>query len=766
MLDGALRGHANAVQSICDSRRYARQAALRGELDSTALHAACEHGHEAVARILLQRSRDLLDVPNRLCQTPLHLSCERGHLSCARLLLDAAADDAQRLRSLLDSADSSGLTPLMRASVGGSAPLVELLVSRGAALDRIDQVGMTALFRACIAGHTACLELLLAARATLQPNVEGAKPLVAVLQRVRLLLAILSAHLCALSLHALQALTARPHCTLSSPSLHLLGQAEQGAGRHECAVRVREALRVHAGSLVGRRVRIVQGSPLVAPSFRFLGGEAGTAMGYDEASCELTISLGNPKFGQLNLHALAARALAAPAAGAAAAGAAAAGAAAAGADALADAGATAGARGGKATAVAAGPGGAIGAAAGLAAAAGTKARAEAEAEAAAQRAAASLLEEEARGKRAEAGDTQGSLRRPGARPGAAHAASGARPAPPRAAPPRGHAVARGHAGVLRRGGGAEAAADAGTMASVEETARHVAKEEEAKAEALALATAWREQETARQVAEKAARRAAAAEAAQRAAVEAAAGREEARQQEQALALATAWHEQETARQVAEKAAQRAAAAEVAAAEEAEEASVDAAEVGLAAMRAAMRRVSESSSVPPSPRPQPPLPLSPPPPSLPPPQPQPPPRAVLQRAAPPSSPAVAAIVRFAAANAAANASHEARLLAADAANAQVAAPAHQRRGVQWLVSCKAAPAGDERDDAHRLEELRRSLSPAGGAGGATAPAVHSVACNTEPMQEALELDALRAEVARLRAELHHARAEIRGLRLAS
>ena len=191
LLDAALLGHAKAVQTICDSRRYARQAALRGELDSTALHAACEHGHEAVVRILLQRSRELLDVPNRLCQTPLHISCERGHLSCARLLVDAAADDAHC--RLLDSADSSGLTALMRASVGGSAALVELLVSRGAALDRIDQVGMTALFRTCVAGHTACLDLLLAARATLQPNVEGAKPLVAVLQRVRPLLAILSA---------------------------------------------------------------------------------------------------------------------------------------------------------------------------------------------------------------------------------------------------------------------------------------------------------------------------------------------------------------------------------------------------------------------------------------------------------------------------------------------------------------------------------------------------------------------------------------------
>lgn len=208
LLDAALLGHAKAVQTICDSRRYARQAALRGELDSTALHAACEHGHEAVVRILLQRSRELLDVPNRLCQTPLHLSCERGHLSCARLLVDAAAEDAHC--RLLDSADSSGLTPLMRASVGGSASLVELLVSRGAALDRIDQVGMTALFRTCVAGHTACLDLLLAARATLQPNAEGAKPLVAVLQRVRP--------------HARYSLciSLRPLCTPSKSSLHPL----------------------------------------------------------------------------------------------------------------------------------------------------------------------------------------------------------------------------------------------------------------------------------------------------------------------------------------------------------------------------------------------------------------------------------------------------------------------------------------------------------------------------------------------------------------
>ena len=70
---------------------------------------------------------------------------------------------------------------------------------------------------------------------------------------------------------------------------------------------MREALRVHAGTLVGRRVRIVQGSPLVAPSFRFLSGEAGMAMGYEEATGELAISLDNPKFGRLNLHALAAR---------------------------------------------------------------------------------------------------------------------------------------------------------------------------------------------------------------------------------------------------------------------------------------------------------------------------------------------------------------------------------------------------------------------------------------------------------------------------
>ena len=123
---------------------------------------------------------------------------------------------------------------------------------------------------------------------------------------------------------------------------------------------MREALRVHAGTLVGRRVRIVQGSPLVAPSFRFLSGEAGTAMGYDEASGELAISLDNPKFGRLNLHALAAHALAVPAAGTTAAGATAADV-----DSLAEAKSTARARGGATAAVA---GEAIEAAAGQAAA--------------------------------------------------------------------------------------------------------------------------------------------------------------------------------------------------------------------------------------------------------------------------------------------------------------------------------------------------------------------------------------------------------------
>ena len=156
--------------------------------------------------------------------------------------------------------------------------------------------------------------------------------------------------------------------------------------------------------------------------------------------------------------------------------------------------------------------------------------------------------------------------------------------------------------------------------------------------------------------------------------------------------------------------------------------VDAAEVGLTAMRVAMRRVAESSTVPPPP------PTPPPPPS--------------------PKPAVAAIVRFAAANAAANASHEARLLAADAANAHVAAPTHKRGYVQGLVSCGAAPL-DEHDDGHRLEELRQGLGPA----------ARSVACNTEPvLVEALELGALRAEVASLKAELHHARNEIESLRL--
>ena len=147
LLEASRLGQAKAVQAICDSRRYPRQAALRGELDSTALHVACENGHEAVVRALLTKSHALVNEANAHGKTPLHVACEHGSLGCALLLVEAGAG--------LNAADVQGCTPLIRACLAGDDGAVQLLAECRAALDATDGVGMSALFRASVQGTPA-----------------------------------------------------------------------------------------------------------------------------------------------------------------------------------------------------------------------------------------------------------------------------------------------------------------------------------------------------------------------------------------------------------------------------------------------------------------------------------------------------------------------------------------------------------------------------------------------------------------------------------
>jgi hypothetical protein len=92
---------------------------------------------------------------------------EEIETTSAELLGAAATGDETRLRELLDdntdpnTADTSGLTPLMAAAHSGHTRLLQQLLEKGATIDQKDSSGYTALMFACNAGRFDCVKLLL-----------------------------------------------------------------------------------------------------------------------------------------------------------------------------------------------------------------------------------------------------------------------------------------------------------------------------------------------------------------------------------------------------------------------------------------------------------------------------------------------------------------------------------------------------------------------------------------------------------------------------
>jgi ankyrin repeat protein len=108
-----------------------------------AIHFAAHWSSCAVVTLLLE-AKSIVDPRNKDNNTPLIACCggrsDEEAVKIARVLLDRGAEIEQRGRWQR--------TPLLEASISGSAELVELLLSRGADIKAVDENGNTALILA------------------------------------------------------------------------------------------------------------------------------------------------------------------------------------------------------------------------------------------------------------------------------------------------------------------------------------------------------------------------------------------------------------------------------------------------------------------------------------------------------------------------------------------------------------------------------------------------------------------------------------------
>jgi len=124
------------------------------------LAVACEYGHAAVVKLLVERGANV-NTTDGLGQTALHISSRQGQY---------AGSTARALRAL------RGLTPQYRHAINlvgcRSVECVQVLTAHGADVNLTDKEQCSPIFYAAMEGHRDCVRILLAAGA----RVRGTTP--------------------------------------------------------------------------------------------------------------------------------------------------------------------------------------------------------------------------------------------------------------------------------------------------------------------------------------------------------------------------------------------------------------------------------------------------------------------------------------------------------------------------------------------------------------------------------------------------------------
>lgn len=126
--------------------------------DLNALSLACQYGHEAIARLLLERGAKV--IPNPAGYYPQHLAAREGHSGVLRLLVthyEQSNDEPG-----IDVPDKySQATPLSHAASEGHAESVEVLLAAGSDVHSVDEFKRTPIHYAAWQGHVECVNLLI-----------------------------------------------------------------------------------------------------------------------------------------------------------------------------------------------------------------------------------------------------------------------------------------------------------------------------------------------------------------------------------------------------------------------------------------------------------------------------------------------------------------------------------------------------------------------------------------------------------------------------
>ncbi|GAA5830339.1 hypothetical protein JCM11251_001314 [Rhodosporidiobolus azoricus] len=136
-----------------------------GTDDLNALSLACQYGHEAIARLLLERGAKV--VPNPAGYWPQHLAAREGHAGVLSLLVSSlgGAD--------IDVPDKySQATPLCHAASEGHESCVKVLLQSGADVHALDEFKRSPIHYAAWQGHVECVNSLIEAGAT-RPGAAG-----------------------------------------------------------------------------------------------------------------------------------------------------------------------------------------------------------------------------------------------------------------------------------------------------------------------------------------------------------------------------------------------------------------------------------------------------------------------------------------------------------------------------------------------------------------------------------------------------------------